>query len=338
MSDSRPDIPTPGSFGQEEMVAKLVRLAREGPEVPADGAAKIKAAIRPLWQAEVRRRFRRRVVLWSGAGLAAAASLLLAVTVLFTRPAPIVATVVRVIGSLEAIDKHGASDLITGDPAARELIAGTMLTTTKNQRAALELGEGVSLRIDEGTRVRLVSPERLELERGAVYVDSQASGRIEVLTPMALVREIGTQFEVRHHADELIVTVRDGEVLVTGGDLDVGITRGRSMTLDRNGARSIQTVDPWAERWAWVQDIGPSFDIEGETAAAFLRWVALETGWTIRFADEEAKQLVESVVLHGSIAGAGAGAAESLDIVLPGCDLVGLRQGQNELLITRPGS
>src|SRR5512137_2132755 len=97
--------PMPPSLGDEDTVERLVRLASPGPAIPADGAARVKAVLRPQWRREVRARSVRRGVVWAGAGLAAAATLAVAVTTTSWLHRPSlrepVATLTAVAGAVE---------------------------------------------------------------------------------------------------------------------------------------------------------------------------------------------------------------------------------------------
>jgi hypothetical protein len=46
---------------------------------------------------------------------------------------------------------------------------------------------------------------------------------------------------------------------------------------------------------------GAGFDLEGRTVQEFLDWVARETGWQIRFADDRLADSARKIVLHGGM-------------------------------------
>ena len=73
------------------------------------------------------------------------------------------------------------------------------------------------------------------------------------------------------------------------------------------------------QAWQWVQEIAPSFAIEGRTLGEFLAWVGRETGWQVRWLDAGAAPRALAVVLHGSVEGLPP--EQALAAVLPTCGL-----------------
>ncbi len=97
-------------------------------------------------------------------------------------------------------------------------MSGSTVTTSVGT-LAMTLTSGVHLRLDASSTARLDSATDVVLERGAVYVDSAGAhptqpdaSPISIHTPAGLVRDIGTQFEVRLDDAGLRIRVRDGEV------------------------------------------------------------------------------------------------------------------------------
>ncbi len=112
--DGRPGEPAHGG----DLVERLVPLADQGPEVPADGADRIKAATRDLWRREVARRRLRRRLVWAGGGLAAAATVLVAVGLALWTPGTgpamsVVATLAAVDGSLQVVGEDSGARALT---------------------------------------------------------------------------------------------------------------------------------------------------------------------------------------------------------------------------------
>jgi ferric-dicitrate binding protein FerR (iron transport regulator) len=180
-------------------------------------------------------------------------------------------------------------------------------------RLALSMTSGASLRLDAGTRLCLASAERVELTRGAVYVDRGADrgGRpLAVATPAGVFHELGTQFEVRVEGDgaEAItrLRVREGRVALDGGGAQgtaaVVATAGEELIVRADGSLVHGEVANHGPAWDWVVATAPMLEIEGLTVRAFLDWIARETGLRIEFADPDAAALADKVTLHGSIA------------------------------------
>ena len=68
---------------------------------------------------------------------------------------------------------------------------------------------------------------------------------------------------------------------------------------------------------------------------AFLDWVAVETGFTIRFSDREVERLAATTILHGNIEGLSPGQAPA--VILPSCRLA-VTEEPGTLLVRRMNS
>ncbi|HSM12829.1 MAG TPA: FecR domain-containing protein, partial [Thermoanaerobaculia bacterium] len=191
---------------------------------------------------------------------------------------------------------------------------------------ALRLAGGSSLRIDVGTRVRLVSSRERELESGAVYLDSDgaaaSSPPLEVATPLGRVTEIGTRFEVRLDAAErsgLDVRVRDGRVVLAEDSKAHEIARGEALRLGADGETERRSIDPRGAEWDWALAAAPVPEIEGRTLVEFLAWLERETGWAVRFEDAGLAERAAGIRLHGSVEGLAP--LEAAEVVLAGAGL-----------------
>jgi FecR protein len=319
VSDPRLDPHWTESPADEVAVRELVEGAGRRPAVPAEDLAAIRAAARREWEAlaaaERRRRVRRTLP------LALAATLLLALGIGWwwsVRDAAPAAPV-----------RVATVELVKGDAGVAPgavLTAGTAVETGSGGLMALRLAGGESVRLDAGTRVRLASAIRLDLERGAVYVDSAGAaggGRLAIGTPWGSVREVGTQFEVRMDPAvgvALRVRVREGSVaLVRGEGPEAPVAAGGELRLGRDGRLGRGRVAPQGPEWEWVLAAAPSFEIEGATLRDYLRWVSRETAWRLQYEDEALAELTETIRLHGSIEGVAPD--ESVSVVLPGSGL-----------------
>lgn len=272
-------------MNEEEQVRHLLEEAGARPEVPPEELARIKAAFRAEWQERVgRRRARRpgRLFLSLAASLLAALGLGLAWWFWPSPPVP----PARVESRTE-----------TGE----EIRPGTVLETA-GEPAAFRLQGGPSLRLDAGSRARPVSMSAVRLERGAVYVDSEARGRegtVAVQTPLGVVREVGTQFEVRLLGETVRVRVRTGAVRVGPHRAEAGT----ELVLRADGSTARGRIAAYGPEWSWVLKAAPPIRIEGKILADVLDDVVRETGWTIRV-EEESRAVVDAasrVVLHGDV-------------------------------------
>lgn len=337
----------------EKEIRELLRGARQELEVPADDFAAISAAARFEWRKLVEIEGAQRSPWREQRWLALAAGLLLAAATAWLwnanrKPTPtaIVATVELAGGELFA-ERTLEGEVARWAPAGgTALAAETELETSASSPGstpflALRLAGGQSVRLDSDSRVRLASSRRLDLLRGAVYVDSGAgaSGKsaLEVWTSVGTVTEIGTQFEVRipAGAPAVRVRVREGRIAVASGAGRHLASAGEELAVGRDGVVARATVDPHLSEWAWALAAAPAPAIEGQPLRSYLDWVARELALRLRFEDEELQRDSRSTRLHGAIAGLTP--EESLDVVLPGSGL-DYRIEDGELRVQRPSS
>jgi ferric-dicitrate binding protein FerR (iron transport regulator) len=318
------------STRDQELVERLVRLAGSDTDVPAGGADRARDAVRPVWRRELRARARRRR-LAVALPLAAALVLALAAGLLLRNPARSgaepVAAVEVVQGTIEIVAPSGTTRLVSVVVPPVELAAGSRVRTGDDSRVSLRLARGHSLRLDHATSARLASPLSVELEGGAVYVDSGdvTGAAIVVRTPMAEVRELGTRFEVRHSGDAVVVRVRGGRVVVAARGQEQQVSEGVALVLDPVGDATRSRIAIHGPEWSWMQVVAPPFDIEGRTAVAFLEWASDETGLQVVYGDPETESLVAETILHGAVGDLVP--EEALEVVMASCGLKVTRAG-----------
>ncbi len=217
-------------------------------------------------------------------------------------------------------------------PAGAAVMSGSTVTTSAGT-LAMTLTSGVHLRLDASSTARVDSVTDVALERGAVYVDSAGAhptqpgaSPISIHTPAGLVRDIGTQFEVRLAGAGLRIRVRDGQVRLTAANgVDARAGAGEELFSRPDGSdRSIsrRPVAATGSEWAWAERAAPPFSVEGKTLGAFLDWVSREGAWTVTFADRRFSEAARATVLHGRPdLLKGLTPAEALEVVLPTCGL-----------------
>jgi len=168
-------------------IATLIRLAGRRTPVSEERAARVREAVHAEWLKAARQRTRIRLF----AAAAAMAAVVFAGRLVqqTTRIAPV--------------------------PAAAQV----RVFRTEAGFASLDWN-GVALRLDKATQIRIVSAQALILDRGALYFDGDHARR-EVRTRFGTVRDVGTRFEVRT-GDVLHVRVRDGRVDFRGEAVDAG--------------------------------------------------------------------------------------------------------------------
>jgi ferric-dicitrate binding protein FerR (iron transport regulator) len=326
----------------EQEVRRLLEMAGPRPEIPEKDLRQIAAAARVAWREQAGRTAagpsipnpvgsaRRWRVQALAAGLAAV--LAIALGLAWWRSGsgdgvpPTVALVESVSGPVELAAE--ARGIAPGEavPLGAEL-------RSADGRASLRLAGGANVRLDVETRVRFISASALELESGALYVDTGSrTPPIEVRTPLGTVRDVGTRFSVRV-AGDLAVRVREGSVLTERQGRTYLARAGQELVLRRDGRTERREAASHGPGWEWVLAASPGFDVEGRSLRELLDWVAGETGWRIVFADEGLADSADGIVLHGSLGGLRPDQAPFA--LLPGAGLSGeLEDGT--LIVRRP--
>ncbi|HYN09704.1 MAG TPA: FecR domain-containing protein [Vicinamibacterales bacterium] len=323
----------PGDMNDE--VARLVRLAgTSGPIAPLDEArlARVRTAVYGAWSDEYIARQSRQVKTRRRR---------LTVAVLFAAAASVVIAIaiwgpIRTLAPVRVAHIDRFTEQATGSPgpftAGGAVMSGSTVTTSVGT-LAMTLTSGVHLRLDASSTARLDSATDVVLERGAVYVDSagapptQPSGSpIIIYTPGGgLVRDIGTQFEVRLDGAGLRIRVRDGEVLVTDANgVDTRAGAGQELFSWLDGSdRSIsrRPIAATGSEWAWAERAAPAFSMKGKTLGEFLDWVSREGAWTVTFADSGLSAARATVIQGKPDLLRGLTLAEALNVVLPTCGL-----------------
>lgn len=287
---------------RNDPIASLLRLTGARPAVPADRAARVRDAVRAEWRAATAGRVRRRVL---ARRLAALAAVLLAV-------AGIALLRVRRFGPGPAPEPVGHVEIGSGAlRAGATLSTGDLLQTSGTDRLALRLASGHSVRLDQGSRARIVSARDLELLRGGLYVDSggpasaggSEAASVTIRTPAGTVQEIGTQFEVRLIEASVRVRVREGRVRLGRPGVPVEVTAGREVVVRADGTASEAPIQDPGSAWTWPGEVVPMMAIDGRTLGEFLGWFARERGLTVRYADGDLAASAPAIRLSGSIDG-----------------------------------
>lgn len=313
------DALEPWMDADEDAAVRLLRLAGARPPVPADRAARVRAAVHVSWRAGTRRRTALRRTVHASVFVAAAA--VLALMARFhpadRRAIPSgeeVAVVDRIDGMPQLTSETDAGPArvrLFRDAAVR---TGEWIETDTGARVALRFSDGTSVRLDVGSRARALSARAIELSAGAAYVDTgRESGRFEVRTPVGTARDVGTQFEVRLLDRAVRLRVRTGLVELSDGARSVSGRGGTEITFS-DGAASSRPLAPHGSEWEWTTRVSPTLDIEGMALSLFLERVAREHGWTIHYADPALEREASDIILHGSVEGLGP--REAIDVAI----------------------
>lgn len=337
MDDPKNSRDFPRDPGEEnDPLAKLLRLAGPRQPVPAEREERLRAATHAHWSASVKQARRLKWAIWGGVSLAAAC-LILSVSLLGGwRPFEILPGSAPRIAEVLRVEGFGASG---GGPAAgMELPPGALLATHSGERIALRTIGGATLRVDGGTQLRLISSSILDLRRGAVYADSGSAAAavdaLEIRTPWGIVRDIGTQFQVRLVEDGIQLSVREGKARLEREGRSHEATSGMELVMHADAQVTARPISRTGESWEWIAGIAPPFALEGRRLGEYLDWVGQETGLAIQFEDPSEAGRAREIVLHGAIERLSP--RESLAAVLPTCGLSHSLQG-DALIIRRAG-
>ena len=178
------------------------------------------------------------------------------------------------------------------------------MRTGPGGRAAVRLASGISLRLAENSEIVFAKPPLIELAAGRAYVDNdgrQAGARVEIITSIANVTDVGTQFEVGLVGDQYRLRVRQGRVQLRHGMARIDGIAGDELTIRADGAVERSSISPTDDEWRWVEAIATAPDVNDRPVTELLNWVARETGRPIRFQDADVERRAGSIILHGSI-------------------------------------
>jgi ferric-dicitrate binding protein FerR (iron transport regulator) len=294
--------------GQEPRgpIESLLKLAGERDQPSAQATARARAAAVQSWQRALAQRAgpgaRRVRIAWA---LAAGVAALVITGVSLRSPAPVpdppvtVATVSAVQGEAALADGQAVG-------IERPLRTGDVLVTGAG-RVALMLGDSLSLRVDQHTRLRLDGAGRVTLEQGGVYVDSgglSAQTRVDIHTPAGVVLHRGTQYLVRVSGAQTRVQVREGRVAITRIALpSVELAAGDRADVRGAEVRLHSGLPAFGADWEWAAETAPGFDIENRPLSEFLAWLAREHGWQLSHADTGIQARTQEIRLHGSLQG-----------------------------------
>ncbi len=198
-------------------------------------------------------------------------------------------------------DENSPGQRIAQDDAA--LFVGQRLSTGADSRVALAWHSGGSLRVNEHTRVELVSQRSVRLVAGSLYFDSAASagaaGALSIQTPAGEVLHTGTQFMLDVRGDGLVLSVREGQVKVTGDDFELTVDAGEQLDIDIAGLTARRSIESYADAWKWAEDLAPRAAMDGRTAREILAWIARETGRRIVYDSAATETATHAAVVRG---------------------------------------
>ncbi len=311
-------------LSETNAVEELLGRASPRPMPPAEVERCVREAVHAEWQAVSGRRVMRRRIMT----LAAAAAVVLAVAMMFNTlrtgvvEAPRVATVEKSFGSVYIL---GEQSELREMRDRFELSAGQTVVTGSKSGIGLTWESGGSLRIDQNTRIEIVSASNIRLQSGRVYFDSKpseliagisagsietsvastGSGRttaeFEIETPHGVVRHIGTQYMTYVDNALLSVSVREGQVSIDGLRFSETAVEGQQLTVAGDNRPTVVNFSGHGDSWQWIEATSPAANLDGRSVFEFLSWVCRETGLRLKFDGDAAEQLARSAQLRGTV-------------------------------------
>jgi ferric-dicitrate binding protein FerR (iron transport regulator) len=291
-----------------EALAGLIRSAGRRIDPPESARQQALAVALEAWREKAARVRRRRSAAWltAGAAIAAGVTALALNGSLWRTPLDVptvpVAKLERGIGTVET-RPPGARDWQLLDDQA-PLVSGARVRTAPGGRAAVRLASGVSLRLAENSEIVFATPPLIELAAGRAYVDNdgrQPGARVEIITSIANVTDVGTQFEVSLVGDQYRLRVRQGRVQLRHGMARIDGIAGDELTIRADGGVERSSISPTDDEWRWAEAIATAPEVNDRPVTELLNWVARETGRPIRFQDADVERRAGSIILHGSI-------------------------------------
>ena len=213
------------------------------------------------------------------------------------------------------IERRTGGELSWRDDSARErpiaggavvLRVGQYLSTGHDSRIALGWHAGGSLRLNENSEIELVSARSVRLVAGGVYFGSAAGAReptsaaaLAIQTPAGEVLHTGTQFMLAVRGDDVVLSVREGQVRVAGGDFALTVDSGEQLAMNPAGVRERRTVSGSDAAWDWAESIAPEESMDGRNALDILTWAARETGRRIEYDSAATEAATRATIVRG---------------------------------------
>ena len=111
---------------------------------------------------------------------------------------------------------------------------------------------------------------------------------------------LGTQYMAEIEGDELVVSVREGNVLIRGRLYEQQVDTGQQATLAGSQRPSLLSISRSGTQWDWVARTMPAADVDGRTLSEFLDWVSRELGLELRF-EGDAEVVAHEAILRGTV-------------------------------------
>jgi len=221
MTEERSQNSDPASSEDE-----LLTAAFRTPALSEDALERVRAAVEDEWRATTtvgaavgrQRTAPSSRLQWFA--LAAAVVAAVGVASWIARPP---AQTAAALGSVSRTDE-GALSVLSAHFSRRNLTQGGELRAgdrvTARGPALVALARGGTLRISAKSKLAVISPSEISLERGLIYLDmpagTGAGSPLRIITNAGAIEHVGTEFEVLSDDEAVRVRVREGRIRFVG--------------------------------------------------------------------------------------------------------------------------
>jgi len=285
------------------------RVLRTGLQVnplSAEAMSRIRAATEAEWRANVEQPARRWFPYAAAASLFALAIL---AGLLFMRqlgrpePGELAAHLVR-FEAPGVVEVH----LLSSDSSLTE---GAVLRSGRTYsaigQALVDLEGGGNLRVASGSEFEILAKNDFRLKSGELYVDippgTHGDSAFIARTAAGEFRHAGTQYALAVVQGETRLRVREGAVHWLAAGSESTVPAGTEVMFSDSTKAVERPIGTSGNAWDWTAKTTPDFEIDNRPLEDFLAWVARESGRKLVLADDEARQEVATIRMHGSVRG-----------------------------------
>jgi len=291
-----------------EMVGALLEIAKPRAQPRPDAKERAYASLAMEWSIRVkhRRQSQRRITLGIAASIVVAAFS----AWLLSDPAdsvavPSTAQLERVIGRTVMLNGENSPDGPVSGSGYRFLV-GDVIATAEDSLVALTWDKRGSLRLNSQTQVTIISASAIRLDFGDVYYDSHVFGavptdsaQLDIETPLGVVSHSGSQFMTSITASGVRISVREGDIDVSGERHVLVVRPGDSIDIYVDGSSRRTPISSADPKWVWTAEVAPLLNLDGMSSMQFLAWIGRETGREIQYESPGAREMAKRDKLFG---------------------------------------
>lgn len=301
---NRQQIDGEQTYHDEATIKRLLRAIGPRRKLPEETRQKWQDAFHQELSHTIQKRRARRVTTYAAL---CASTLLLIIYMPFQQPGSSnenpLASVTTISGevnySLDQINQSLQPDDV--------IQSGSRIETGSDSQLGLQLS-GLDLRINQQTVLQLFQ-DRVLLQTGQIYISTNKTAThessVKIVTPLAEIQHVGTQYLVEMGPDGVATLVREGEIRVKLDAQEINASAeeeyATKITVSNDLQLNEQRADKSGSDWNWILKSAPAFNIEGHSAFDFLQWASRETGLKLVFDNPHTKTHAKLSQLSGDI-------------------------------------